>query len=104
MLFAAADTGLKVFLDYQYTYTNTGSAADLPGFSIVTNALMGYAPTFQCDFYNAHSGKQLMLKLYSCVSSKWTIATKLDDYTEPEFDFDAFANASGQVLEWGTSE
>lgn len=104
LVFSTADAGTTVFIDYQYTYTATGDAADLPGFSIVTNALMGYAPTFQCDFFNAHSGKQLTLKLYSCVSSKWTLATKLDDYTEPEFDFDAFANNAGQVLEWGTSE
>lgn len=104
LLFATADAGKTVFLDYQYTWTGSGSAADLPGLSIVTNALMGYAPTFQCDFYNAHSGKQLTLKLYNCVSTKWSLATKLDDYTEPEFDFDAFANSAGQVLEWGTSE
>ena len=104
LLFASADAGKTVFIDYQYTYTSSGSAADLPGYSIVTNALMGYAPQFQCDFFNAHSGKQLTLRLYCCVSSKWSIATKLDDYAEPEFDFDAFANSANQVLEWGTSE
>lgn len=42
-------------------------------------------------------GKITTLKLLSCTSSKLSIATKLDDYAVPEFDFEALANAAGSI-------
>lgn len=104
LLFATADAGKTVFLDYQYTYSGSGAVSDLPGNSIITNALMGYAPTFQADFFNAHGGKQLTVRLFNAVSTKFQmVATKLDDYGEVEIDFEGFSNTANQVMQWGTS-
>ncbi len=98
--FAAADTGVTVFIDYQYTFTSTTSQK-----STVNNLLMGYAPSFRADLLMPYAGKNLVLTLYWCIGSKLSMATKLDDFTVPEFDFQAAANPStGQVLTWGTSE
>ena len=97
--FAAADTGLLVFISYAYTATSTSAKK-----STVTNVLMGYAPTFQADFYIAFNGKALTMRLYACVATKLSFATKTDDFLIPEFDFEAFANSAGQVLDWSTAE
>lgn len=97
--FAAADTGLTVFIDYQYTGTSTVAKN-----SVVMNNPMGQTPSFQCDLSMGFSGKYTALTLYSCISTKISLATKLDDFTIPEFDFSAFANANNQVLKWATAE
>lgn len=97
--FAAADTGLTVFISYGYTATSTSAVK-----STVSNVLMGQAPTFQADFFTTYNGKNLTFKLYSCVATKLTFATKLDDFMIPEFDFEAFANSAGKVLDWATTE
>ena len=97
--FAAADVGLTVFINYQYTATSTTARK-----STVVNLPMGYAPTFQCDFMTTHSGKQLLISLPKCISSKLSLATKLDDYMIPSFDFDAFATPTGTVLTYSTTE
>jgi hypothetical protein len=102
--FAAADVGLQVFLDYQYTYVPTGAVADFGTVSTVQNVLMGYAPTFQVDLYVPYSGNQLTITLPNAISTKLGIATKLDDFSEPEFDFDAFAAPNGTVMTYGTSQ
>lgn len=92
-------TPKSVYINYQYTATGT-----VPKYSTVSSLPMGYAPTFECDLMVPYSGKQLTLDLFTCVATKLTIPTKLDDFTIPEFDFSAFANAAGQVMKWGTSE
>jgi hypothetical protein len=97
--FAAADVGLLMFINFQYTATSTTAKK-----STVVNLPMGYAPTFRCDLYLPFSGRQLILTLPNCVANKLQLATKLDDFTIPEFDFDAFADASGNVATWSTTE
>jgi hypothetical protein len=97
--FAAADTGQTVFISYQYTATSTTAKT-----STVMNVPMGYAPQFRCDLFNGNSGKALALTLYGCIASKLTLATKLDDFMMPDFEFSAFADSAGRVLSWGTSE
>lgn len=98
--FAAADTGTTVYIDYQYTYTSTVAQN-----SNVSNLTMGYAPSFRADLLMPYGGKNLVLTLYWCIGSKLSMATKLDDFTVPEFDFQAAANPNtGQVLSYGVSE
>jgi hypothetical protein len=97
--FAAADTGLTVFIDFQYTATSTTAKK-----IVAQNVVMGAAPTFRADLLNTHSGSFIGLSLFSCVSTKLSMATKLDDYLIPEFDFSGFADASGNVLNMGLSE
>lgn len=97
--FAAADTGLTVFISFAYTAASTVAKT-----SIVSNIAMGSAPSFRCDLSNGYLGGQLALSLYNCISTKLSFSTKLDDFEIPEMDFSAFANSAGQVLQWGTSE
>jgi hypothetical protein len=91
--FAAADTGAFVTIDYMYTSAATGK-----GFTI-TNRAMGDKPEFEVFLIQSRKGKQSGWRLNRCVSTKLTLATKLDDFTVPEFDFSAFADDSGNVGE-----
>lgn len=91
--FAAADTGKTVYISYRYTATVAGASK-----SVVTNQLMGYAPSFSCHLSAPYAGKQLTLILHNCISGKLSFATKQDDFIVPEFDFDAFADSNEQVL------
>jgi hypothetical protein len=97
--FASADTGKTVFICFQYTASSTAAQK-----STVMNVPMGYAPTFRADFFNALGGKALTLSLFSCVASKLALSSKADDFLIPEFDFEAFADPAGRVLQWGTAE
>jgi hypothetical protein len=97
--FAAADTGLTVFISYQYTATSTSAKK-----STVVNLPMGYAPSFKCDLYMPYQGKSLICSLPNCIGSKLQLATKLDDFFIPEFDFEGFADSSGNVMTWATTE
>lgn len=97
--FAAADTGLTVFINYQYTATSTVAKK-----STVLNVPMGYAPTFQADLYEPFQGKALTITLPNCIGSKLQFATKLDDFNVPEFDFEAFADSAGNVMTYAVSE
>ena len=96
--FAAADTGTTVFINYQYTVSASGKTV------IVQNTAMGSAPVFSMDVYMQNKGKTLIWTFPQCVSTKLTIATKLDDYAIPEFDISAFANAAGQVVTFSSAE
>ncbi len=97
--FAAADTGRQVFISYQYTTTQAGARS-----SNVQNLLMGNAPTFRCSLSQPFQGQVVTLVLPNCVSSKLGLSTKLDDFQVPEFEFDAFADAAGNVMTYSISE
>ena len=90
--FAAADAGAAVLISYRYT-----SAAGVQ--LNIRQQLMGFAPMFQILLNEQYAGKQANLLLYSCVAEKLTWATKNEDFLVPEFDFEAFANAGGQVMD-----
>jgi hypothetical protein len=98
-LFAAADTGKTVFISYQYTATSTTAQK-----GTVKNVLMGQAPTFKGDLYLPYGGKSLILTIPQCIASKFSIATKQDDFVVPEFDFSGFADAAGNALYWAVSD
>jgi len=95
--FAAADTGLGVFIDYRYTVT-TGKQI------VMTNQLMGSTPTVALMVSIPFNGKQLTWRFPQAVAGKMAMATKLDDFTIPEIDFDIFADATGTVGTIGFAE
>lgn len=97
--FAATDVAKKVFISFQYEASSTSAAK-----STVLNVPMGYAPTFRADLTTTYLGKSFTLTLPNCIGSKLTFATRLDDFNIPDFDFDAFADAAGNVMTWATSE
>ena len=96
--FAAADTGAAV----QICYTFIAAAAGMQ--MNITNQLMGFAPTIQMLLQTQYNNNQFSVMLYSVLASKLAIATKQEDFIIPEFDFEAFANAAGQVIDVYSSE
>jgi len=97
--FAAGDVGKTFYIDFQYTFGTTGRS------STVSNLVMGYAPTFRFDVVMPFSGKSVIWTLPNCLSSKFTLATKLDDFAIPEIDFEGFADpVTGNVLTYSMSE
>lgn len=95
--FAAADSNPPVYVTYRYT------TATAPGKVItITNQLIGIQPTFSAVMSTrfTHSDgvtRELNLKLNSCVSNKFALATKLEDFIIPDFDFSAFADQAGTI-------
>lgn len=92
--FVAGDQGVAI--KATFTNTNTASGQTLA----VTNQLIGTTPTFQLDYYtnlNQPTSKPFIVRLFSCVSSKHMIASKLEDFVMPEVDFDLFADNSDRV-------
>lgn len=97
--FAAADVGKLAFINFMYDAASTSAVK-----SNVMNLPMGYAPTFATDLYMPYLGKQLVISAPNAISSKFSIATKQDDFMVPEFDFDCFADATGRILTYGMTD
>lgn len=98
--FNAGDAGKAVLVSYSYSQSSLGSHA------LLTNKIMGAAPTFQIDFYQANpniAGAQWSLRLYNCLSNKLSVSSKMQDFSIPELDFEAFANAANQIGELNTA-
>lgn len=95
-VFAAADTLTNVILNFSYTT----AVATTQGFT-VANQLLGTTPSFTAQFYTTFQGTPVTLRLNNCTSSKMAFMTKLEDFVIPEFDFECFADAAGNVMTWG---
>ena len=91
--FAAADTGSAVLISYTWTNASVGTQLN------ITNQLMGFAPTIQILLEQQYNSNQESILCYAAVASKLSFATKQEDFLIPEFDFECFANASGQVID-----
>lgn len=97
--FAAADVGKLARISYQYTATSTVAKR-----ITVANLTMGQQPTFRADLLIPFNGQQFVLTLPNCVGSKLSVATKLDDFVVPEFDWQSYADASNNVAYLGLAE
>ena len=97
--FNSADNNVAMKINYQYT-----SAGGAGKQIVVANQLLGQANTFGVYFATTYGGQQFNVQLKACASSKLAIATKLEDFTVPEFDWQAFADASGNVMVISTNE
>lgn len=99
--FNNSQAGVQMAISYTYT-DNQGLV------QTVTNTLMGSAPTFSVVLAESYQvlgvTKNLNLKLFSCISSKLALAFKMEDFTIPDFEFEAQVNAAGQILQLGLSE
>jgi len=89
--FASADASAAVVIDYLYTSTTGGRKFT------ISNNLLGDAPQFSVVFNGVRNSKQITVELNRCISSKLSLATKLEDFTIPDFDFSAMADDSGNV-------
>jgi hypothetical protein len=100
--FNSADAGRALLLSYSYSQASTGGGSR----AVLANKVMGMAPTFQIDFYQTNpniAGAQWSLRLYNCVSTKLSLASKNQDFVIPELDFEAFANAANSIGEINTA-
>lgn len=97
--FAAADSGKKVFINYQYTAASTSAPTQT-----ITSQPLGYTPTFSLDVYLPYNGSSVTAHLFQCVASKLAIQTKLDDFVVPTMDYSAFADTQNRVMQIGTSQ
>lgn len=89
--FAAADTTMGVNISYVYTSASSGKTIT------ITNQLLGSAAFFQAVFTEVYQGKTMTLTLNQCMSSKFTLPYKLEDFTLADFEFGAFADASNTI-------
>jgi hypothetical protein len=96
--FAAADTTHSMSISYSYTSAATGQT------NALVNALMGTSTVYQLTLFNSFRGKNIGLKLYAATIPKLSFAFKNEDYTEQDLDFECFADSSGRVIDFYTTE
>lgn len=89
--FNELDAGNTVLIDYIYPVTASG--IHIP----INNQLMGTAPKFAVVLSEVYEGSTLVIRLNACVSNKLAMATKLEDFTIPELDFEAMVDASNSI-------
>jgi hypothetical protein len=88
--FNAGDAGAALLFTYSYT-TTAGASLSL------SNLLMGSGPTFSLVLNEQYQGKLLNLQLNSVIAPKLSLAFKNEDFLIPEFDFQAAADAAGNI-------
>jgi hypothetical protein len=91
---SSADATAALLVSYLY---NSTAGRKL----VLTNQLMGCTPTFKATFYTTKTTQGvpagLALVLNACTATKLSLPTKIDDYEIQEFDFSAFADATGTI-------
>jgi hypothetical protein len=88
--FSAGDANAALLFTYTYT-VSTGSGIQL------TNQLMGSQPTFKLVLSEQYQSKTLNVELNSVIAPKLSLAFKNEDFLIPEFDFQASADAAGNI-------
>lgn len=94
--FAAADnaSGLKMYISFSYTYIST----DAKRIQLL-NLPMGYTPVMKMHYMGSFQGKRCLAVLESVVANKLMLfGSKNDDFSVPEIDFSAQADATGYSL------
>ncbi len=99
--FAAGDAGAALLVSYLYSATSGRKL-------VLTNQLAGFTPTFKATFYTVKTTQGvpagLSLVLNACTATKLSLPTRTDDYEIQEFDFSAFADATGTIGTLSTGE
>src|ERR1700735_497823 len=93
--FTTFDNSQKMFVNYTYQATTGQQIA-------IGNPFMGTTPTFQCTLFQQFEGNQVVLQLFACITASLSFPTRIDDYVIQDMDFEAFANAAGNVGTWST--
>ena len=92
--FAAADVGVKMFTSFSYTYTDVGAKR-----ISLQNLAMGATPILKLHYMTQYQGKRALVVLESVISQKLGLfSAKNDDFSVPELEFTAQADASGLNL------
>jgi hypothetical protein len=88
--FDAADASAAVQISYEYTST-------APNELILANQLMGSTPTFSLVVPTSYKGNIFNIHLNACISESLSFPFSNQDYSIPEFDFQAYADASNNL-------
>ncbi len=94
--FAAADAGKAVKL--YYTYGATSGGVTVNG----TNQALGSVIDFKAVLQNSFKGKQSVLTLNRCISTKLSLPFKMDDFVLPTFNFSAQDDGTGSVFSFAS--
>ncbi len=92
-LFNTADTTKNVLINYSYTTVAAGTQK-----LVVSNQLLGTQPSFEMVLYTTYLAKPFVVKVHNAISNSFSLATKLEDFVMPDFEFGFFADAAGNVL------
>lgn len=97
----AADENTALLVYYSFTVTSLINIA-------ISNPLMGSGPIFGMNLSQQYSvqgvNKKIFIKLNACRGSKLTFPFKNNDYTIPDFEFQAFADATNNIGTWAMTE
>jgi len=96
--FFSTDASAGVLISYVYTPTVNTTGKTVP----FNQQLMGYGPVFElwlAEAYQQVGGVNNGIHLYACRASKLGQDLKNMDYLKPSMEFQAYANAAGQVGE-----
>lgn len=63
----------------------------------LTNQLLGSSAYFTAVFTSVFESKRLTVVLNRCASSKLSLASKLEDFVVPSFDFQAFSDDANEL-------
>jgi hypothetical protein len=96
--FAPGDSGVNVLITYSYTATSPLSTNSQN--LVIANPLVGPTSTFSATLFASDptTNAQFSVTLNQCVASKFSFDTNIEDFAKPDFEFQAFANAAGQVM------
>ena len=68
------------------------------GVPSLTTSLRGDAYHVSDQVTDPTTNAQFSVTLNQCVASKVSFDTNIEDFAKPDFEFQAFANAAGQVM------
>ena len=92
--FAAADVGVRMYISFAYTFTSTNAKRIQ-----LLNLPMGYTPVMKMHYMGSFQGKRCLAVLESVVANKLMLfGSKNDDFSVPEIDFSAQADAAGYSI------
>lgn len=92
--FAAADASAAVLVTYSWTDSTSGSTVT------VVNELQGFGPVLSFYLAQPYNGDSKDLYIFAARPTKWTHDQKQGDYAVVEMDFEAYANAAGNVYKF----
>ncbi len=96
--FYSGDASKNLIFDFVYSNASGGKKVTY------TNQLMGSGAVYQLHLGNSFRSKDVYLKLHAVTFPKWGIGFKPEDYSESDFDFECFADASNNVATWSSVE
>lgn len=95
--FNTGDASKGVYISYDYSSTSGASMT-------LDSQEMGIAPDFAVSLATRRLGQTFHLRLYKCVASKLSLPLKNEEFTVPDFEFKAFADAAGNLGTIGMAE